>query len=63
MRQPFLVLAVLSILLSACSTVEHGPVVPDPAAGCAKTSGDDETDGGLGGTGNAPPGCYDATAP
>ena len=52
----FLVFAVLSALLSACSTAS-APMPLEPPAGCARSPADGEKDGGLGGTGNAPEPC------
>lgn len=46
------------VLLSACSTVKKDIDQPDRCTNTS-TSGDEETDGGLGGTGKQPGNCGD----
>jgi len=55
----FLICAMVSAFLAACSSSNNPPVGREPPADCARPPVAGETDGGLGGTGNAPDPCED----
>lgn len=57
-----LVMAAVSALLAACSTHEPAPVPRSDGQveDCLRPSGEEETDGGVGGTGNTLEPCADA---
>ncbi|MGI9415257.1 MAG: hypothetical protein ACR2PM_16395 [Hyphomicrobiales bacterium] len=61
MTRTLMALTLLLAVLSACSTAERdAPADADADLSCVKKpSGDDETDGGVGGTGKTPQDCED----
>jgi hypothetical protein len=62
MSRMWMCLLILPVLLAACASNLQGPQGAEPPVECANPPAEGEKDGGLGGTGNAPPPC-DAEGP
>jgi len=48
---------ILALAIAALAGCAAPPPVPEPELNCAVPSDEDQTDGGYGGTGNAPEDC------